>query len=126
MKFCNKCDNMYYIRVSDDDGNSLTYYCRNCGNEETNIQDNICVSKTNLKRKEDNYNNIVNKFTKYDPTLPHIDNIPCPNESCKSNATEKSVPNDVLYKRYDEMNLKYIYQCCHCDTIWHNNNNVTV
>ena len=55
MKFCNKCDNMYYIRVSDDDGNSLTYYCRNCGNEETNIQDNICVSKTNLKRKEDNY-----------------------------------------------------------------------
>ena len=51
MKFCNKCDNMYYIRVSDDDGNSLTYYCRNCGNEETNIQDNICVSKTNLKRQ---------------------------------------------------------------------------
>ena len=122
MKFCNKCDNMYYIRVSDDNGNSLTYYCRNCGNEETNIQDNICVSKTNLKRKEDNYNNIINKFTKHDPTLPHIDNIPCPNEACISNAAEKSVPRDVLYKRYDELNLKYVYLCCHCDTIWHNNN----
>ena len=122
MHFCNKCDNMFYIRISDDNGNSLTYYCRNCGNEETNIQDDICVSKTNLKRNEDKYYNIINKFSKYDPTLPHISNIPCPNSQCICNSKDAKTEPDVIYKRYDEINLKYVYMCCHCDNVWHNNN----
>ena len=121
MRFCDKCDNMFYIRISDDNGNSLTYYCRNCGNEETNIQDEICVSKTNLKRNEDKYYNIINKFAKHDPTIPHVDNIPCPNDSCICNTDEKT-KSDVIYKRYDDTELKYVYLCCHCDNIWHNNN----
>ena len=31
MNFCIKCDNMYYIRIADDNNNKLIYYCRNCG-----------------------------------------------------------------------------------------------
>ena len=56
MKFCNKCNNMYYIRLSNNDkekteeSNNLVYYCRNCGNNESNIIDTICVSKTQIKK----------------------------------------------------------------------------
>ena len=28
MHFCKVCENMYYIRLKDDDSNSLIYYCR--------------------------------------------------------------------------------------------------
>ena len=31
MHFCNKCNNMLYIRLLSEDSNSLVYYCRNCG-----------------------------------------------------------------------------------------------
>lgn len=122
MRFCENCNNMFYIRISDDTGNSLTYYCRNCGNEETNVQDDICVSKTHLKKGDDKYYNIINKYSKLDPTLPHVANVPCPNSKCECNLPEKNVPRDVIYKRYDDSELKYVYLCCLCDTIWHNNN----
>ena len=50
MHFCSECNNMYYIRVSSDDGNKLLYYCRNCGHEDNLASsENICVSKTNFK-----------------------------------------------------------------------------
>ena len=29
MHFCEKCSNMYYISLQDDDSNKLIYYCRN-------------------------------------------------------------------------------------------------
>ena len=28
---------MYYIRLSEEDPNSIVYYCRNCGHENKNI-----------------------------------------------------------------------------------------
>ena len=50
MKFCTVCDNMYYIRINGEneeeesaEDNSLIYYCRNCGNKETNIIDTVCI-----------------------------------------------------------------------------------
>ena len=51
MHFCDKCDNMYYIKISEDDEKNLEYYCRNCGNVDNNIsKENICVSKTQYKK----------------------------------------------------------------------------
>ena len=51
MHFCNNCDNMYYIKISDENDNTLKYYCRNCGFEDNTLSiDNTCVSKTQLKR----------------------------------------------------------------------------
>lgn len=117
MHFCNKCDNMYYIRVSSEDANSLIYYCRNCGNEDENVtKDNICVSKTQLKKSEQKFNHIVNRFTKFDPTLPHINSIRCPNSECISNKEDGN--RDVIYIRYDDINKLYIYLCAKCDTVW--------
>ena len=122
MHFCDKCDNMYYIRVSSEDENSLIYYCRNCGNEDTNLtKNNICVSKTHLKKSEQKYNHIVNEYTKLDPTLPRINSIKCPNSECASNKEGKS--REVIYIRYDDTNKLYIYLCASCDTLWNTEHN---
>ncbi len=44
MHFCNKCENMLYIRLLAEDSDSLVYYCRNCGEtDETITKENICV-----------------------------------------------------------------------------------
>ena len=121
MHFCNKCNNMYYLKVGGEQqtegADKLIYYCRNCGNEDDTITvDNVSISKINFKKGEQNFNNIINEYTKLDPTLPRINNIPCPNTECISN-TDK-VNNDIVYLRYDEINMKYVYLCAHCDTVW--------
>ena len=42
MKFCTKCDNMYYIGIDSKDTNKLTYYCRSCGHiDETLIEEGL-------------------------------------------------------------------------------------
>ena len=194
MKFCVKCDNMYYIRIGaagaaggaaaggDDggigggggqsqqkqDATSLYHYCRNCGHE-VQIEKTICVSKLQLKHGAQSYSNVINKYTKLDPTLPRINNIKCPNSQCRSNpsigeaaaaaaaaaaikmkphatggldvegeayedlgepdvgasagnfkfpAAGELAPREVIYIRYDEVNMKYVYMCAVCDTVW--------
>jgi DNA-directed RNA polymerase subunit M/transcription elongation factor TFIIS len=77
---------MYYIRLSEEDPNSIMYYCRNCGHENKNITlDSVTISRTNFKSSKQKYNSIINKYTKMDPTLPRINTIKCPNQACKSN-----------------------------------------
>lgn len=122
MHFCIKCDNMYYIRISTDDDNKLIYYCRNCGHEDEIItKEYICVSSTQLKRTEQKYTHIVNKYTKLDPTLPRTNSIRCPNTECASNKRdddEDYKKNEIIYMRYDDINMKFIYICANCDTMW--------
>jgi len=117
MHFCSNCQNMYYIRVNDNNPNQLVYYCRQCGNEDTAItNDNICVSKLQIKKNEQSFNHMINKYTKLDPTLPRINTILCPNPECETNT--KNVEREIIYIRYDETNMKYVYVCSTCDTVW--------
>ena len=125
MHFCTKCGNMYYLKLLNKDEDKLIYYCRNCGHEDeslvTNLN-NLYVSKTDIK-KEMNYKNSINKYTKLDPTLPRIHNIDCPNPNCECNkmkegTDEPLVEKEILYIRYDDANMKFVYLCAHCDTIW--------
>jgi DNA-directed RNA polymerase subunit M/transcription elongation factor TFIIS len=228
MHFCSECHNMYYLKIQDEDGvigNTLIYYCRNCGHENKTLSTtNICVSDIQFRSSEKKYTNSVNEYTKYDPTLPRINTIKCPNQDCISNGTNggggkeegsskpktmriaksatakktkaetqallvdakaeaealeikaaksalKSVnqsaakaqksaaeaktalamaeaklgmlldeeeeeeeenqqvisnekPNnrEVIYIRYDDTNMKYVYLCVHCDTTWYTDN----
>lgn len=118
MHFCTKCNNMYYISISEDDCNKLIYYCRNCGHQDSLLtSENVCVSKTQITRTEQKYTHIINPYTKLDPTLPRINTIKCPNQSCSSNKDSK-IPQEVIYIRYDDINMKYIYLCALCDTVW--------
>ena len=121
MRFCVKCDNMYYIGVSVDDPNQLTYYCRNCKHkDETVTEEGLCVLNSQLKKGEQKFNHIINEYTKLDPTLPRIYNMKCPNSECKTNK-EDNKNAEIIYIRYDDNNLKYLYMCTECDTTWKTN-----
>jgi DNA-directed RNA polymerase subunit M/transcription elongation factor TFIIS len=111
---------MYYIRINADDSNTLVYYCRNCGEEDKYIStENVCVSKTQIKKNELSFNHIINKYTKLDPTLPRINNILCPNPDCLTNTKGKE--REIIYIRYDDTNMKYVYLCSECETVWQTN-----
>jgi len=117
MHFCDQCQNMYYIRIDSENTNKLVYYCRNCGNEDKLLNvDNVCVSSTQIKKTEQSFDHIVNKYTKLDPTLPRISKILCPNPECETNT--KDTKREIIYIRYDDINMNYIYMCSTCDTIW--------
>lgn len=125
MYFCSNCDNMYYLKINDKNTNKLLYYCRQCGNEDDSLVNNeICVLKTKLKDNEQVYHHIINEYTKEDPTIPRITNIKCPNTDCPSNINsddenkDESVKREVLYIRYDDLNMKYVYLCAICDKVW--------
>ena len=133
MHFCSVCGNMYYISITAE--NELQYYCRNCGHvDETIASENICVSKVNVKHTTtpQTFSQVVNKYTKLDPTLPRINTIRCPNDECPSNRKssigsagggaeaedKKEKKSEVIYLRYDDTNLKYVYLCAKCDKVW--------
>ena len=161
---------MYYIRLSEEDPNSIVYYCRNCGHENKNITlDSVTISRTNFKSSKQKYNSIINKYTK-------INTIKCPNQACKSNeghehgegrketprsrtargegskskasisaAAAAVVPSvasvdagvdvdvdeqgggagageqterEIIYLRYDDVNMNFVYLCPVCDSVW--------
>lgn len=117
MHFCNVCTNMYYIRIDSENSNKLIYYCRNCGNEDNLLTvDNVSVSKTQVKKNDQKFSHIINKYTKLDPTLPRVNKIPCPNPDCDTNTHD--APREIIYIRYDDVNMKYIYLCSTCDNVW--------
>ena len=122
MHFCNNCNNMYYIKLSGEDTtlNNLVYYCRQCNYEDTSLvvdKSLICVSKSYINKKQENYKDIVNEYTKLDPTLPEVKNIKCPNPECASN---KDQDTKIVTIRYDDTDMKYMYLCCLCDNVWKN------
>jgi DNA-directed RNA polymerase subunit M/transcription elongation factor TFIIS len=122
MHFCSNCQNMYYIRINTDDPNKLVYYCRNCGTEDKTLAiTNVCVSNIQIKKSEQTFSHIINKYTKLDPTLPRINSILCPNPDCTTNT--KHTEREIIYIRYDDTNMKYVYLCCMCDTVWNTNEN---
>ena len=96
------------------DDDELKYYCRNCGHEDNKIS--IDELKINVYEKNINTQININPWIKYDPTLPHIHTIKCPNEKCKSNEKEKT--SDIIYIRYNDVDMKYMYLCTICDYNW--------
>lgn len=101
---------------SSDGYKRLFRICRTCGYREEDKKGGL-VLETNLKEKtSEGYKILLHEFTKLDPTLPHVDTIKCPNETCASNAG--SAKKDVIYLKYDAENLKFLYICNVCDTQW--------
>ena len=98
MHFCSICSNMYYISINNKDANKLVYYCRKCGNEDSLLAlENVSVSKTQINSSDQSFSNIINKYTKFDPTLPRVNNILCPNADCITNKGDKD--RDIIYIR---------------------------
>jgi DNA-directed RNA polymerase subunit M/transcription elongation factor TFIIS len=122
IKFCNKCDNMVYIKISSADENKLEYYCSYCKNSISELTTGVCVLKTDYTSKK-NVTYSINEYTKHDYRLAYLKNIPCPNEQCKSNTSkDENIKPEIKYIRYNDSDLKYVYICCHCDFVWETNN----
>ena len=133
MKFCSECDNMYYIKINGEDENSLIYYCRFCGHEDNEPAENgVVVLRTDYKKSEQQFSHMINRYIKHDNTLPRITNMKCPNESCgkkeseSASASAASADEDnssIIYLRYDDDNMKYLYICENCNTTWKTDDN---
>lgn len=129
MNFCSNCDNMYYIKLNEEE-NELVYYCRNCGNIDTSPTENsLVISGSNFKNEDAFIGSFINSYTKYDPTLPRTNLLKCPNIDCVSNEKHDKDDKDdkddkssntpeIICIRYDAIELKYIYLCSVCETAW--------
>tara|TARA_B000000477_G_C5974209_1_gene177758 strand:+ start:101 stop:514 length:414 start_codon:yes stop_codon:yes gene_type:complete len=133
MHFCENCGNMYYIELSDKKDDTLIYYCRNCQNKDDKLikkLNNFCVSKTHIIKNNDGHGKVINEYTHLDPTLPRVKfNMVCPNAKCDSNVQEDDESKDggdkkpkkekeIIYLRYNDKNMKYVYLCAVCKTHW--------
>jgi DNA-directed RNA polymerase subunit M/transcription elongation factor TFIIS len=99
----------------DQDGSTLRRVCRNCGFQEE--EKGGLVMEIDLKEKtSEGYKILMNEFTKQDPTLPHVNTIKCPNAECETNLGDKE--RDVIYLKYDAVNMKFLYICNVCETQW--------
>lgn len=117
MKFCENCNNMLYVRHSEDD-QELINFCKNCNwtivaKEQEQFKNSLldtAHTATNLKLSQ-----YLTKNIKYDLTLPRVNNIVCPNIECTRKPNEE---NKVIYAKYDIENMNFVYYCCHCEKFW--------
>ena len=116
MRFCDVCENMMYIML--DEENRLQYKCKNCMNmvdtSATGAEQSIVLRKSYID-DETKYKQFVNPNIKYDPTLPRVNAIPCANPKCTKPDDKE---NEVIYVKYDQENMRFVYYCCFCETFW--------
>ena len=109
MEFCEICDNMLYVKSNEE--KKLVKFCKHCDFEKVEtVNTAINISKTFYSGDDLLYNQHVNKYLRYDPTLRRIKDplINCPNENCNAPDDKKQ----VIYIKYDNKNMKYLHLCC--------------
>ena len=134
MNFCPDCESYLITKITNNDNPNkiLNLECNNCGYKK-----NIDIAKepeykriyqNNYKTKQIKIDQKNIQYLDKDPTLPHVDNIPCPNPQCITNKTnpnpeilnEAKTGNNVLYIKLNNSDLTYLYQCCNCKHTWTN------
>lgn len=123
MRFCETCSYLLVLTANDD--GTVSQKCENCGKKEPLNPKNekeAMILETNLRSGSSaggaSSGITVNNYTLKDPTLPHIQSITCPKESCPSRTNESL--RDVIYIKTDPTNLKFQYVCTNCRTQWTN------
>jgi len=123
MEFCDFCCNMLYIRDEENNRYLVQYYCKNCGfNKPISEESKTIPVIRNMYTNENNHARYLNPDLVHDPTIPHVDNIPCPNENCSRKSDEKQ---DVIFMKYDVNQIKFVYMCVHCKMFWRLDENLT-
>jgi hypothetical protein len=95
---------------------TLRRICRNCGYQHQDQQGGLILEIDLKEKTSEGYKILMNEFTKNDPTLPHVNTIKCPNLGCETNTSGKE--KDVIYLKYDAINMKFLYICNVCDAQW--------
>lgn len=131
MKFCPECQNTLSLKIRMDDENKqfLEYVCKNCNyKNQLDTKTEKCISKNEYDLQKLYIQSKKNlKYICQDPTIPHINNIPCHNNQCPTHKNESEVVNSekptnlVAYTKIEENDMKFMYICCHCFTTWTNN-----
>lgn len=106
---------MLYEQLSTD--NTLLNVCKNCGNAQRvdTSETASCVMENNYADDSTLYKQFMNRHMHDDPTLPRVSNIECVNRECTRKDTQT---NDVVYVKYDAINVRFLYQCGHCAAFW--------
>ena len=113
MRFCDTCHNMLYLRL---DEGILQHHCKNCAttiDATLGSSDASCVIDNNYV--DDFHKQYLSHYIAYDPTLPRTSHIPCINKACQRPANK---PEEVIYVKYDSVNMKFLYYCCSCGQFW--------
>ena len=120
MEFCKFCDNMLYIKDSEENKFNVKYYCKNCHFEkQLSEQSKTKLIIQNKYNADIPLHNVLNKNIIFDPTIPHIDNIKCPNKDCCKKPDEQ---NDIMYIKTNAIDLSFVYYCVYCNHFWENKN----
>jgi hypothetical protein len=114
---------MLYIKeepAAADKKSKLLYYCKNCNFSTSEDEELLgkCIIDNNYTDDDTKYKQYVTDNVKYDPTLPRVNDIKCPNVSCTKKLSDE---DEVIYLKYDFTNMKYVYFCAHCETFWKTN-----
>jgi DNA-directed RNA polymerase subunit M/transcription elongation factor TFIIS len=126
MNFCPKCENYLYLEQASEEKVTATgttekrYFlnrrCRTCGYVEVDTEGGLVNETIVQERASEGYKILLNEFTRQDPTLPHVNTLPCPNTAtCKS---YKGTARDVIIIKYDAQNMKFLYICNVCGEQW--------
>ena len=115
IRFCTVCDNYLYLQV-EGEKQVLQRICRNCGFRDTEDQGGL-VSEMHIEQRAAEGYTLINEFTLKDKRLPHLYNtMKCINEKCPTSLPGKE--SDIVYIKYDNENLRYIYMCYICQATW--------
>ena len=112
MEFCSVCDNLLFLRMNEED--ILEKHCKFCKSSEVETRKGICVSKALFSDDDVLFQFHQNPYLKYDPTLPRITNVSCPNPECKGDPKNQQ----VMYVKYNPSKMLYFYSCTHCNHTW--------
>jgi DNA-directed RNA polymerase subunit M/transcription elongation factor TFIIS len=119
MKFCTGCDNMLETELRNATTKpELWYVCRHCGLADA-VADgdgkSTMIMSTDYSDDKTLYMQYVTPYIRHDPTLPRVSDIKCASAKCKRPPSEEE---EVIYIKYDPVQLKYLYHCLHCGTFW--------
>ena len=105
---------MYIMKLQPD--GTLVWKCLTCGVEEPQVGGCLLVETLVQERSSEGYRILLNEFTRQDSTLPHVKSVKCPKGDCASNGG--GAERDVIYIKYDAINMKYMYICNVCGESW--------
>lgn len=124
IRFCPICRYYLYLQVSSTkdspDPKTMAHYrlCRNCGYKEQDEKGGLLSEIVIKEKSAEGYKILLNEHTRHDPRLPHLRGVlKCPNGGCDSNVGGKE--SDIIYMKYDSVNLLYLYICDICGQEWH-------
>lgn len=104
---------MLYLRL---EAGALQHHCKNCAttvDADMNTANASCVIDNNYV--DDFHKQYLSPYIAYDPTLPRTSSIQCINKTCQR---PNGKPQEVIYVKYDSINMKFLYYCCHCGMFW--------